>query len=247
MADAMGFTHALGVITPSGNVVVERVTAALLAGLPTVSAHFARIGVRGAVDPFPDRYDSEGMMTAACLLADAKPGVILWNGSKGGVIGIGHDRALIAAITAETGIAATTSTLALEAVLRQIGARRIAFATPYAAAYQQRIIARFSDWGLETVAESHLGLTDNLSYASVPYGTILEQIETVAAARPDAIITRCTNYAAAMVAAEAERRHGIPVLDATTLPLWAGLRMLGLDTAPLAPRWGEVFSRPWPG
>lgn len=247
MADAMGFTHALGVITPSGNLVVERVTTALLAGLPTVSGHFARIGVRGAVDPFPDRYDTEGMMTAASLLADARPGVILWNGSKGGVIGIDHDRALVAAITAETGIPATTSTLALEAVLRQMGAGRIALVTPYASAYQQRIIARFSAWGLETVAESHLGLTDNLSYASVRYGTILEQIDTVVAAKPDAILTWCTNYAAAMVAAEAEQRHGIPVLDATTLPLWAGLRMLGLDTAPLAPRWGSLFSRALPG
>ncbi|MCU0985567.1 MAG: Asp/Glu/hydantoin racemase [Acetobacteraceae bacterium] len=247
MADAMGFTHALGVITPSGNLVVERVTTALLAALPTVSAHFARIGVRGAVDPFPDRYDTEGMMTAASLLADARPDAILWNGSKGGVIGIAHDRALVAAITAETSIPATTSTLALEAVLRQMGARRIAFVTPYASAYQQRIVDRFAGWGVETVAESHLGLTDNLSYASVPYGTILEQIDTVAAAKPEAILTWCTNYAAAMVAAEAERRHGIPMLDATTLPLWAGLRMIGLDTAPLAPRWGSLFSRAWPG
>lgn len=247
MVDAMGFTHALGVITPSGNLVVERVTTALLAGLPTVSGHFARIGVRGAVDPFPDRYDTEGMMTAARLLADARPGVILWNGSKGGVIGIAHDRALAAAITAETAIPATTSTLALEVVLRQMGARRIALVTPYATAYQQRIIARFAEWDIETAAENHLGLTDNLSYASVPYGTILDQIDAAAAAKPDAILTWCTNYAAAMVAAEAERRHGVPVLDATTLPLWAGLRMLGLDTAPLAPRWGSLFSRALPG
>ncbi|WP_144187043.1 maleate cis-trans isomerase family protein [Elioraea rosea] len=244
MTDAMGFAHAMGVITPSGNLVVERVTTALLASVPAVSAHFARIGVRGAVDPFPDRYDMDGMLTAARLLADARPGVILWNGSKGGLIGVEHDRALASAITAETGIAATTSTLALEAVLRDTGARRIALATPYAEAYQARLVARFAEWGFETVAESHLGLTDNLSYASVPLTAIAAQIDTVAAARPDAILTWCTNYAAAMVAAEAERRTGIPVHDATTLPLWSGLRMLGVDTTPLAARWGSLFARP---
>ncbi|WP_291298518.1 Asp/Glu/hydantoin racemase [Elioraea sp.] len=243
MADAMGFTHALGVITPSANVVVERVTAALMAGASAVSTHYARIGVRGAVDPFPDSYDMEGMLSAARLLADAKPDVILWNGSKGGVIGIDHDRALVAAITEATGIPATTSTLALDAVFRATGVARLGLVTPYAEGYQQRLIARFSTWGLETVAESHLGLTDNLSYASAPLATIAAQVDVVAAAKPDAIITWCTNYAAALVVAEAERRHGIPVYDATTLPLWSALRMAGFDTAPLAPRWGTLFAR----
>ncbi len=247
MTDAMGFSHAIGVITPSGNVVVERVTTALLASVPTVSAHYARIGVRGAVDPFPDSYDTDGMLTAARLLADARPALIVWNGSKGGAIGIAHDRALVAAIEDATGIAATTSTLALETVLRDTGARRIALATPYAEAYQRKLAARFAEWGLETVAESHLGLTDNLSYASAPLGTIAGQIETVAAARPDAILTWCTNYAAAIVVAEAEKRARIPVYDATTLPLWAALRRLGIDTAPLAPRWGSLFGRALPG
>lgn len=243
MTDAMGFTHALGVITPSGNVVVERVTTAVMAGLPTVSAHYARIGVRGAVDPFPDSYDMEGMLTAARLLADAKPDVILWNGSKGGVIGIDHDRALVATITEATGIPATTSTLALEAVFRATGVARLGLVTPYAEAYQQRLVARFATWGLETVAESHLGLTDNLSYASAPLDAIAAQIDVVAASRPDAIITWCTNYAAALVVSEAERRHGIPVYDATTLPLWSALGMAGVETAPLAARWGSLFAR----
>jgi maleate isomerase len=244
MPDAMGFAHALGVITPSGNLVVERVATALLAGVPTVSGHYARIGVRGAVDPFPERYDMDGMLTAARLLADARPDVILWNGSKGGLIGIAHDRALVSAITAETGIAATTSTLALEAVLRDRGLSRIGLVTPYAEAYQARLIAGLGTWGLETVAESHLGLTDNLSYASVPLGTIAGQIDAVAAARPDAILTWCTNYAGALVAAEAEARTGIAVYDATTLPLWASLRMAGVETSPLAARWGSLFARP---
>lgn len=246
MADAMGFTHRLGVITPSGNVVVERVTTALLAGMPTVSAHYARIGVRGAVDPFPDSYDMEGMLTAARLLADAKPDVIFWSGSKGGAIGLGHDRALAAAITAETGIAAATSMLALEEAVRAAGVRRIGLVTPFTAAYQQRLVAEFARWGLETVAESHAGLADNLSYASVALPEIAAQVDTVAAARPDAILSVCTNFAGGLVAAEAERRHGIPVLDTTTLPLWWALRMLGHDTAPLAPRWGGLFSRSLP-
>lgn len=242
MIDVLGFEHALGVITPSGNRVVERITTRLLDRFPTVSAHFSRIGVVGDRDPFPDSYDLDGMLTAARLLSHAKPDVILWNGSKGGSIGFAHDADLKQRIAGATGIAATTSSLALVDALARLGVNRIALVTPYAEAYQQRIVARMAGEGIAVMAESHLGLTDNLSYASVPLDRILAQIETVAPARPDAVLTWCTNYAGALVAAEAERRHGIPVLDATTLPLWQALRLLGRDTAPAAPGWGRLFA-----
>ncbi|WP_019016111.1 hypothetical protein [Elioraea tepidiphila] len=240
--DALGFEHALGVITPSGNLVVERITTRLLDRFPTVSAHFSRIGVVGERDPFPDSYDLDGMLTAARLLSHAKPDVILWNGSKGGSIGFGHDADLKRRIEDATGITATTSSLALLEAVARLGTRRIALVTPYAAAYQQRIVARMAEEGITVIAESHLGLTDNLSYASVPAERILAQIETVARAAPDAVLTWCTNYAGALVAAEAERRHGLPVLDATTLPLWHALRLVGRDTGPAAPQWGRLFA-----
>lgn len=240
--DALGFEHALGVITPSGNLVVERITARLLDRFPTVSAHFSRIAVVGERDPFPDSYDLDGMLTAARLLSHAKPDVILWNGSKGGSIGFGHDADLKRRIEDATGITATTSSLALLEAVARLGTRRIALVTPYAAAHQQRIVARMAEEGIAVIAESHLGLTDNLSYASVPAERILAQIETVARAAPDAVLTWCTNYAGALVAAEAERRHGLPVLDATTLPLWHALRLIGRDTAPAAPLWGRLFA-----
>ena len=45
-------------------------------------------------------------------------------------------------------------------------------------------------------------------------------------------------------AAEAERRHGVTVLDATVLPLWHALRMLGMRTSPAAADWGRLFDLP---
>lgn len=243
MADAMGFEHAIGVITPSGNLVVERVVAAVLRDLPAVSAHFSRIPVAGSRDPFPDRYDLASMLTAARLLADAKPGSIQWNGSKGGAIGFAHDRDLKARIEDATGIPATTSALCLTEALAMLGARRVALVTPYAEAYQQRLVARLAAEGIDCVSESHLGLTDNLSYAGVAPASIAAQArEAVARARPDAVLAWCTNYAGALVAAEVEAELGLPVLDATLLPVWGALRMMGAATAPAAPRWGRLFA-----
>jgi maleate isomerase len=243
MPDALGFDHAIGVITPSGNLVVERVTIALLRDLPAVSPHFSRIAVHGARDPFPDAYDLEGMLAAARLLAHAAPGAILWNGSKGFAIGIEHDRDLVRRVEDATGIPGFTSSLALVAALERIGARRIALVTPYTAAYQERLRARMAEAGLEVVADSHLGLSDNLSYASVPPARIAAQIrQAVASTRPEAVVTWCTNYAGALAVAEAEAETGIPVLDATVLPIWQALGRLEVDMAPAAPRWGRLFA-----
>ncbi|HYF08655.1 MAG TPA: hypothetical protein VD970_13610, partial [Acetobacteraceae bacterium] len=212
----------------------------MLRDVPEATSVFSRIPVHGAVDPFPDSYDWESMLRAAELLAHAAPGVILWNGSKGGAIGFDRDRELCARIMEHTGIAAETSALVLERLLRAQGITRIAFVTPYAEAYQHRLISRFEAEGFNTVAESHLGLTDNLSYAFVPYATILHQARAVAAARPEVILAWCTNYPAAPVAAAVEEATGVAFWDATALGVKGALDRLGTPGPGAA--WGSLFA-----
>ena len=62
-------TKAIGTITPSGNVVVERVTAAILQDFPEVSGHFSRIPVFGSSDSYKDDYDWDSMLATARLLS----------------------------------------------------------------------------------------------------------------------------------------------------------------------------------
>ncbi len=225
----------IATITPSGNTVVERTTQAMLRPMPKVAALFTRIAVHGTADPFPDGYDLDGMRRAASLLAHARPGVILWNGSKGGAIGLAQDEALAAMIEAETGLRADTSGLALLRRMQATGIRRFGLITPYADAYQARLVAQFGRDGVEVVAESHLGMTDNLSYAGVPAATILRQAREVAAARPQAILAWCTNYPAAPLAAAIEAETGLPLWDATALGVVAALAAVG---APNPAGWG---------
>lgn len=229
----------LATIAPSGNTVVERTTQAMLRDSAAVAPVFSRSPVHGTRDPFPDSYDWDSMLRAAELLAHAAPGVILWNGSKAGAIGFDLDRDLCARITQHTGIAAETSALVLERLLRRHGFTRIAFVTPYADPYQAKLIAAFARAGFTTVADSHLGMTDNLSYATVPYGTILDQARQVAAAKPEVIIAWCTNYPAAPIAAAAEAATGIPFWDATALGIRGACDALGV--AGPGPEWGSLF------
>lgn len=234
--------HFIGTITPSGNTMVERVTLGILRELPSVSAHFSRTPVFGSVDPLPTAYATEGLLAAAKLLAHASPSVLVWNGSKGVGIGFTHDRELATQITAETGIPATTSVLGLEALLRAKGLRRLAVLSPYTDTSQQKAIDCLVAEGYEVVAEAHAGFSDNLSYASVPLPRITDMAISLAASSPQAIVSLCTNFPAAAVAAPLEAAVGIPLYDTTALGVWHALLLCGADARAAAPAWGSLFS-----
>ena len=235
-------TVALGTITPSGNVVVERVTAAILADFPAVSGHYSRTEVVGSTDTYADTYDWPSMLRAATLLSHAAPSAICWNGSKGGSLGFDVDRDLCARIHAATGIPATTSTLAIDTALRANNHRSLALVTPYTAAYAAKIPPVFAAAGYTIVAEAHAGLSDNLAYAAIPDADILAMLHQVAATRPHAILTYCTNFPAAHLVDAFERETGIPLYDSTSAGVWGALRLANQPTAP-GRRWGRLFGQ----
>ena len=246
MSADMGMTEfraALGFVTPSANLVVERVTNAILADFPEVSGHFSRTPVFGAIDPYPEDYDWDGMLSAARLLAQAKPDRIIWSGSKGATLGFAADRAFCSRVKEETGIVAATSTLALHEVLSRQNLRRIAVVAPYSSTYQKKLVAGFEREGYVVAAEAHAGLVDNLSFATVEPEAIEAMCAVVAQAKPEAIVTWCTNFPAAYDVQVIERRFGIPVFDSVTLAVWHGLAGIGaLDGR--GKRWGSLFSIP---
>jgi maleate isomerase len=234
-------TRTIGMITPSANIVVERVSAAVLASFPEVSAHFSRTTVKGSHDDFPNTYDWEGMLGAARLLGDAKLDVICWNGSKAGSIGFDIDRELCRRITADTGIPATSSTLAIEAVLKKQGFSRIALVTPYAPEYQAKILKTFRAEGLTCVAEEHAGVTDNLRFAFIDDTVIAGMMRSVARFKPDAIIAYCTNFPAAHLVGPIEAEVSIPIYDSVSIGVWQALRTAGVSTGRGA-KWGSLYT-----
>ncbi len=226
--------RAVATITPSANVVVEATVAAMLRGVPGGVPIFPRTPVPDGV---PDTHDWPNMLRAAALLADARPDRIVWNGSKGGVIGLEHDRELCRRITAATGIPADPSALWFGRALARRGPTRPGLITPYDDAYTTRLLAAFARVRWDVAAESHLGLTENLAHAGVPGARIREQAREVAR-RCDLILAWCTNYPFAFEAAAIERETGRPCWDATAL----GALALLDEADPRPPRvgWGSV-------
>ncbi|MGH6901039.1 MAG: maleate cis-trans isomerase family protein [Geminicoccaceae bacterium] len=232
----------LGMLTPSSNTVLEPVTGAMVAGLPEVSAHFGRFRVTeiSLSERSRRQFDLAPILEAAALLADAKVDVIAWNGTSAAWLGFEADQRLCEAITAATGIPATTSMLALNEALAGYGARRLALITPYLDEIQERIVDNYRALGLACVAERHLGDPGNFSFALVSEDTIAAMIREVAKAEPQAIATVCTNLRAAPLVEALERSLGVPILDSIAVVVWRALRLAGVDPARVQ-GWGRLF------
>jgi maleate isomerase len=235
----------LGMLTPSSNTVLEPLTAAMLADLPGVSAHFSRFRVTeiSLSERSQRQFDLAPILEAARLLADARVDVIAWNGTSAAWLGFDTDLRLCEAITEVTGTPATTSMLALNEALGCYGAGRFALVSPYLDAIQERIVDNYRCLGLTCVAERHLGDPGNFSFAEVSREVIAAMIREVAGARPEAIATVCTNLRAAPLVQALELELEIPILDTVAVAVWKSLCLAGVDPAGVR-GWGRLFQEP---
>lgn len=232
----------LGMLTPSSNTILEPVTAAMLSGVPDVTAHFGRFRVTeiSLRDAALGQFDDEPILAACDLLADARVNTIVWNGTSSGWLGLQRDRDLCAAITKRTGIAATTSVLALAEILRATGVTRYGLVTPYLDEIQSRILPNFEREGFACAAERHLGDRGNFSFSEYGAETIAGMIRDVARARPQAITVFCTNLRGAPLVESLEREIGIPIYDTVATAVWGSLRLAGVAPSRVV-GWGRLF------
>ncbi len=232
----------LGMLTPSSNTSLEPITAAMLAGLPEVSAHFGRFRVTeiSLRSGSRNQFELDPILQASRLLADAKVDVITWNGTSSGWLGFDSDRKLCEAITAETGIKACTAVLAFNEIM-DIGQRkRFGLVSPYLKDVQDRIAANYASEGYECVSEQHLDISVNYDFCNVDEPTLSRMIRDVARAHPQCITTFCTNLRAAHLVPGLEAETGIPIYDTVATALWAALRACGVDTRRVK-GWGRLF------
>ena len=233
----------IGMLTPSSNTVLEPICSAMLAKVEDVSTHFSRFRVVeiGLGERALGQFESEPMLEAAELLADARVDVICWNGTSSGWLGFERDAELCAAIEDRTGVRARTAVLTLNDLLRRDRCRRIALLTPYTDDVQAQIVANYQAEGFEVVAERHAGMSENFAFAAVSAGQLRQMAGELASAEPDAIIPFCTNLAAAPLAATLENELGIRLYDTVATAMLGALEGAGVDPARIA-GWGRMFA-----
>jgi maleate isomerase len=233
----------LGMLTPSSNTALEPVTCAMLAGVEGVSVHFSRFKVTEIAlsEAATRQFDASEILRAAELLAHAKVDVIAWNGTSASWLGFDRDERLCEHITAATGIRACTTVLAYRDLFRRLATARIGLVTPYTADVQDRIMANWRSQGLNCVAERHLSLADNFSFAEVPEAEVARLCEEVVREGSDAVVVLCTNMRGAAIAERLEQKLGVGVFDSIAVTLWTCLAATGVDPS-VVRGWGSIFA-----
>ncbi len=234
----------IGFITPSSNTALEPLSALMTHQIrDRVSVHFARLQVRTlTLDPADvSRFEASRQVQAANLLNDAGVDVILWNGTSGAWSGSGFqaDEATCAAITASTGVPASTSSLAQLEVLAHYGTQKFALATPYIDAPAHQMAQAYEDAGFQVVSQAHLGISANTAVGGTSFDTIRQLLRDADSPQAECIVVGCTNLPAAAVLDEMEHELGKPIFDSVAVTLWKALRMVKLDQ-PLH-GWGRLL------
>ena len=232
-------------LTPSSNTALEPMTAAGLASLPGVTAHFSRFKVTEiAVSDTSARQFEEGdILRAAELVTHAKVDVIAWNGTSASWLGFERDERLCERLTETTGVPVCTSVLAFREIFERTGVTHVGLVTPYNEAIQKKIVQNWRKAGLDCPAERHSGLTDNFAFAEVSEGDIDGMARAVASAGIDAIAIVCTNMRAAALVERLEARLGVPVYDSIATTVWKSLLLAEVPPASIR-GWGSLFSDP---
>jgi maleate isomerase len=233
----------IGHLTPSSNTVLEPLTACMSAAVAaSVSHHFSRFPVHsisleaGSTSHFAHA----PMLESARLLADAGVDAIIWNGTSAAWLGFDADRELCALIEEQTGIPASTSTLAQAEAMRALGTTRFGLAVPYRDDVTARIVEVYAQEGLEAVAVANARIETNREMAHVSEEEVRALVRAADHPDADCIAVICTGMAAAHLVPELERELGKPIVDSIAVVLWKALAMVGID--PCAPGWGALLA-----
>ena len=232
----------VGMLTPSSNTVLEPVTAAMLAGITDVAAHFSRFKVTEIAlsDKSVGQFDDSEILRAAELLAHAKVDVIAWNGTSASWLGLERDERLVERIQAATGTKACTCVLAFREIFERTKVERIGLVTPYTRDVQDRIKMCWGACGLQVFAERHLDIRENFAFAQVTEPQIEAMIRAVAHETAQAVAIVCTNLYGARLAARLEVELGVPIYDSVAVTLWKSLKVAGVSLDRIR-GWGRLF------
>lgn len=232
----------VGHITPSSNTALEPLTALMNRGFESaITHHFARIVVRQLKlnETSAAQFDLAPMLDAARLLADAPLDAQVWNGTSASWLGLENDQRLAEEIERQTGIAASTTTLAYYEAYKLLGVSRVALAVPYTDDLTQKIIAEYARHAVEVPSYAILDKFQNTEIGNTPLDDVVALIRRADSPQTQCISVVCTNLPAASLVGELEAELGKPILCSIALTYWKGCRLAGADSR--RPEWGMLL------
>ena len=222
----------LGLIVPSTNSVVEPELAGALP--PGVAAYATRVPVGEATRP-EDKVASivamrDRIPAAAAELGSLGPDVVSYACTSGSFLGgRDSDEDTCRRLVEIAGVPAFTTSTAIVAALRALGARRVAVVTPYIEPVADGAVAYLEQSGFEVVGRRDLDLLSNLAKGRLGPEASAGLVREVDVSEADAVMISCTNWRTFDHLEELEREVGRPVVSSNLATLWAALRLASVD------------------
>lgn len=223
----------LGIITPSGNSVLERDFPRL--GLKGVGFHFSR--VLNAEDTAEQLAGMKAKaQEAARLLSHARfvkaIGFACTSGSF--LEGLGYDESIVDLMRAGSGRPCVTTSGSVVAALQALRLSRLAVFSPYEKWLSDRLVSFLEGHGFE-VSFHAWGFDMASTETQDCWGPINDWVAPQVPADADGVFIGCTNFTWLGGIAPLEERLGRPVVTSNLATLWRLLRVAGAaDRLPAA-------------
>jgi maleate isomerase len=211
---------AIGIILPSSNRIVERTTCTILRNFPQIDACFARVPYDGHPE---GGYNLRAFMQAAELLAQARPNIILWNATRGALLGFQPDEDLCAAIKERTGVRATTTALETIQWFRRRGHSKIAMVQQGSAADGDRVSQAFATRHITITARHDLKITENIEASFVSEDELAKSAEIISHSGSEAGLIWSTNLAGYRLHGQKLNGGNVPFYDSATIGIEAAI------------------------
>ncbi|MER5974139.1 decarboxylase [Streptomyces sp. NPDC002055] len=170
--------------------------------------------------------EHETLREAVQALCAVSPEVVAYACTSGSFVGgMAGERGMCAAMEQSGELPALTTSGALLAALREIGARRIALVTPYTKSVTTSLEDYLAEGGISVTGRAYLGLTRHIW--KVPYRDVVDMARQAVVGAADALFISCTNLPTYDVIPQLEAELRMPVLSANQVTMWAALARIG--------------------
>lgn len=194
----------------------------------------------------PDSFDAalSRIPAAARQLAQAGADAIELTGTSLTFYkGEAFNRQLRETVREASGLQATTMSNGVIDGLKAVGATRVAVATAYNDEVNARLRAFLIEHGMEPVWVEGLGIEAMTDIDKVTGQDLIDFGSRVhaKAQHADALLVSCGGFRTLELIAPLEARTGVPVISSMPHGLWAGAKLVGINTA--APGYGALLSK----
>lgn len=216
----------VGMLIPSGNVIIEPQVNAMLP--PGVALYATRLPLRGSSEAELLAM-AQNVEEAARLLAHANVGLVAFNCTAVSTYSKAMEADIQRRIAAATGLPALMTSAAIVEGLKRLKVKKLVLLTPYLPEVNAREVRFLEESGFEVLAEKGLGLNTNTEMALLEPDVWVEMARKNRTNDADAYLVSCTAVRSAEVIDVLEQELGRPVVTSNQAIAWHCLREGGIE------------------